>query len=617
MAAAWTGVGVSYPSSATMRTRSADRPSESKVKAFAPVWSRRGHRRERDGGPVSVRRWTRAVTGRPEHSGNGYDRAVTAARDPRRSRSSRGPGSPTRVHAYEAPEPHGRARDERPSYGLDAAAALGVAPGAGVQDARRERSTGGLVLAVVPVDRRTRPQAAGRCRAPAVGRSWPTRPRRSERPATSSAGSARWVRAGRCRSWSTSAPGARDGLRVGRTARSPARARPARSGAPEQRAFGPDREGPWSGMTRIAPGWHTDARSQASTVDRLNRRTPPPTAEPCHRSGVPPGHPDRSHRSNPRLRRVSDAPSDDDLDGRRSLCRRRHHPPSSRATTRCSGGEEARILPVPEHGAQRASSNRSVRLAVLALAFALVAAVGIAANPTPAAAAGMKVVVVVGPVESSTAKYISNAKRYAAQARSLRGHRRRDLQPERDLGQGQGGRPGRERPHLPRPRQRLAQPVRRLRPGTRRTGWGSTRRPATATATRSITASTTSRPQVKLAPNAVVILNHLCYASGNSEWGRANPTKTSRSSASTTSGRASCAPGAKAVFAEGITDASYILYGLFTDEPDDRRDLPELAELERQVRLPVPVQAERPVPGLDGLRSRPAGTTGRSSATSA
>jgi hypothetical protein len=38
------------------------------------------------------------------------------------------------------------------------------------------------------------------------------------------------------------------------------------------------------------------------------------------------------------------------------------------------------------------------------------AAVGIAANPTPAAAAGLKVVVVVGPVEGSTAKYISNGK---------------------------------------------------------------------------------------------------------------------------------------------------------------------------------------------------------------
>ncbi len=73
---------------------------------------------------------------------------------------------------------------------------------------------------------------------------------------------------------------------------------------------------------------------------------------------------------------------------------------------------------VPEAGAQRASSTRSARLAVLSLAFALMAAVGIAANPTPAAAAGMKVVVVAGPVESSTAKYVANAQRYAAQARS-------------------------------------------------------------------------------------------------------------------------------------------------------------------------------------------------------
>ena len=73
---------------------------------------------------------------------------------------------------------------------------------------------------------------------------------------------------------------------------------------------------------------------------------------------------------------------------------------------------------VPETGAQRASSTRSARLAVLSLAFALMAAVGVAANPAPAAAAGMKVVVVAGPVESSTAKYVANAQRYAAQARN-------------------------------------------------------------------------------------------------------------------------------------------------------------------------------------------------------
>ena len=72
---------------------------------------------------------------------------------------------------------------------------------------------------------------------------------------------------------------------------------------------------------------------------------------------------------------------------------------------------------VPQSGAQRASSSRPVRLAVLSIAFALVAALGVA-NPSPTSAAGMKVVIIVGPVGSSTANYISNAKQYAAQARS-------------------------------------------------------------------------------------------------------------------------------------------------------------------------------------------------------
>src|SRR3990172_11466829 len=37
-------------------------------------------------------------------------------------------GIPYRVLEYEAPERHGTARDERPAYGLEAAAALGVDP---------------------------------------------------------------------------------------------------------------------------------------------------------------------------------------------------------------------------------------------------------------------------------------------------------------------------------------------------------------------------------------------------------------------------------------------------------------------------------------------------------
>jgi Cys-tRNA(Pro)/Cys-tRNA(Cys) deacylase len=57
-----------------------------------------------------------------------------------------------RIHEYELPERHGRERDTRPSYGLEAAEVLGVAPDrmfktlvASVDDR--------LVMAVVPADR--------------------------------------------------------------------------------------------------------------------------------------------------------------------------------------------------------------------------------------------------------------------------------------------------------------------------------------------------------------------------------------------------------------------------------------------------------------------------------
>ncbi len=56
------------------------------------------------------------------------------------------------VHAYELPERHGRERDERPEYGIEAAAALGVEP-ARVFKTLIASVDGRLVAAVVPVDR--------------------------------------------------------------------------------------------------------------------------------------------------------------------------------------------------------------------------------------------------------------------------------------------------------------------------------------------------------------------------------------------------------------------------------------------------------------------------------
>jgi Cys-tRNA(Pro)/Cys-tRNA(Cys) deacylase len=89
------------------------------------------------------------VTGRPEHTGNGYDRAVTAA-GTRALEVVRRAGVAHEVHAYDAPEPHGRARDDRPSYGVDAAITLGISP-ARMFKTLVATVDGRLVLAVVPV----------------------------------------------------------------------------------------------------------------------------------------------------------------------------------------------------------------------------------------------------------------------------------------------------------------------------------------------------------------------------------------------------------------------------------------------------------------------------------
>jgi Cys-tRNA(Pro)/Cys-tRNA(Cys) deacylase len=89
--------------------------------------------------------------GRGEYSGNGYDRRVSSGSTPAIELVRRA-GVDHTVHEYELPERHGRGRDERPAYGLEAAGVLGIPPGrmfktlvASVDDR--------LVMAAVPVDR--------------------------------------------------------------------------------------------------------------------------------------------------------------------------------------------------------------------------------------------------------------------------------------------------------------------------------------------------------------------------------------------------------------------------------------------------------------------------------
>ena len=217
-------------------------------------------------------------------------------------------------------------------------------------------------------------------------------------------------------------------------------------------------------------------------------------------------------------------------------------------------------MPV-QNGAQRASSHRSTRSIVLGLAFALTTAVGLA-NPIPAAASGLKVVIIVGPVESNTANYISSAKRYAAQARSYGATVVEIYSPNATwsrvkaaaqgakvviyLGHGNGS---------PSPYSAWNK--------YRKDGFGLNATAGHGNSNRKYYGEYYIDTYLHLASNAVVILNRLCYASGNSEWGSPNPTKTAAKTRVDNFASGFLRANARAVFAEGITSASYILYGLF------------------------------------------------------
>ena len=217
-------------------------------------------------------------------------------------------------------------------------------------------------------------------------------------------------------------------------------------------------------------------------------------------------------------------------------------------------------MPVSKQGAQRASRHRSYRMVVVAVLASLVAIGGIVTNPTPVAAAGKKVVIVVGPVGSSTANYIYNAKKLAAQARAYGATVYEVYSPHATwarvksvaqganlfiyLGHGNG---------YPSPYGAFS--------AYSKDGLGLNSYDGSSSHT--YYGEYYVSHYLRFAPNAVVILNRLCYASGNSEWGAANPTKATARQRVDNYGAGFLRTGARAVFAEGIDSVSYILYSLF------------------------------------------------------
>jgi hypothetical protein len=220
-------------------------------------------------------------------------------------------------------------------------------------------------------------------------------------------------------------------------------------------------------------------------------------------------------------------------------------------------------LPVHANGAQRASIRRSRRLTVFALMAALVVSLGAMATPQETRAAGIKVVVVVGPAGSAPAEYRSSARTYASIARSYGASVTEIYSPYATWSKVKSALQG-------------AKLLIYLGHGN---GWPSPYGPFQRYTKDGLGLNATSGNgnynvkyygeyyvdnYIQMAPNAVVILNRLCYASGNSEWGAANPTKSTAIKRVDNYGAGFLRAGAKVVFAEAINSVSYKIRKLFT-----------------------------------------------------
>ena len=180
---------------------------------------------------------------------------------------------------------------------------------------------------------------------------------------------------------------------------------------------------------------------------------------------------------------------------------------------------------VTKNGAQRASRTRAINLALLSFLTLALAFGGFIASPTRVTAASqIKVVIVVGPVEGSTSRYIEHAREYAAQARAYGAAVTEVYSPRATwtrvkaaavganifiyLGHGNGH---------PSPYGAFS--------SLRKNGMGLNSSLNNGNSNVKYWGQYYMRTGLDLARNSVVLLNHLCYASGNSEPGRKLPTK--------------------------------------------------------------------------------------------
>lgn len=214
------------------------------------------------------------------------------------------------------------------------------------------------------------------------------------------------------------------------------------------------------------------------------------------------------------------------------------------------------------NGAHRASPLiAGVR--ALVLAALVVGLVGIVSAPAASAATTqVKVVIVVGPTGSGTSRNITDARSLAAQARSAGAKVIEIYSPNATfykvriaatganvliyMGHGSGW----PSPYTPFN-------------ADRKDGMGLNAAAGHGNLNVKYYGETYLKTYIHLRPNAVVLLRGLCYSAGNSEPGRADPTRTVAKKRIDNFGAGFLRTGADVVFAEPRGNPAYILDDLF------------------------------------------------------
>lgn len=217
-------------------------------------------------------------------------------------------------------------------------------------------------------------------------------------------------------------------------------------------------------------------------------------------------------------------------------------------------------MPLPRPGAQRAS-RRSLRLTLIA-ALAAAFVIGGLATPAPTNAATMKVVIVVGPVGSKTAEYKDSANALATQVAGYGAKVYKVYSPYATwskvkevaqganlliyLGHGNG---------WPSPYccfQRYT-----------KDGFGLNATAGNGNSNVKYWGEYYIDRYINLAPNAVVIMHRLCYASGNPEWGQADPSRSTAIKRVDNYGAGFLRANAKVVMALGLSRPTSIIRDMF------------------------------------------------------